>query len=471
MQFKDISVPEIYKESSDFRFFMDWFANSLTKLKFDTENVVDCYDPLRCKSDLLWLLADTIGYKYDDRLPIAFNRLVILYFMSMIRNKGSKDGVTLAAEINLAQFKINMHAGEGYVDDTGNKIEPNPILYERLEDTSIPVNSVYVTPHVEEGYIDVVYFSSNKPIDACIEYVRPLGMYCFQHSGVRVDSRTKLSVDARLTNQNDIGVSIGPTHIGHYRRDDYARLQHTENQQLLEDGNMSGYSIKQKYKYEILKDSDGNILKDSEGNPRVHVTSTYYQIVSTRTVEGKNVVIKDNIKTKSEAAALLPNYMQEVNQDYKNLVWQRNKDVEELSHDIHPGYRALYSLQLANNEQIVKSLIDPIFSLGYGPQDVDVMYSDDYIKDEYQDKYQNRPKVTGKPWNLRYDRKQEESISKDVYTIDSNRTKDIMNPRPAVNPPMMKLGDAISMNPSNPTNTKYTKTDEEGNITVEDIDV
>ena len=61
-----------------------------------------------------------------------------------------------------------------------------------------------------------------------MEYVRPLGMYLFQHSGVRMDSRTKISVDARLTNQNDIGISIGPTHVGHYRRDDYARMQRNQ---------------------------------------------------------------------------------------------------------------------------------------------------------------------------------------------------------------------------------------------------
>ena len=73
----------------------------------------------------------------------------------------------------------------------------------RLEDTSIPVNSVFVTPHTSKGYIEVVYFSDKVPIDACIEYVRPLGMYCFQYAGVRVDSTTKISVDARLAKAGD----------------------------------------------------------------------------------------------------------------------------------------------------------------------------------------------------------------------------------------------------------------------------
>lgn len=462
MQFKDISVPEIYKESSDFRFFLDWFSKSLTRMKYDIENTLDCYDPLRCKSDLLWLLGDTIGYKYDDRLSVAFNRLVILYFMSMIRNKGSKDGVTLAAEINLAQFRINMVALEGYKDSKGTDIAPNPILSERLEDTSIPVNSVYVTPHTEDGYIDVVYFSDTKPIDACIEYVRPLGMYCFQHAGVRADGRTKISIDARLTNEDNIGMSIGPTHIGHYRRDDYARLQHTKDQRLLEDGNMSGYKIIQKYNYNIVKDDQGQPVLDENGNPRVEVKSVYYQIVSTKTVNGLNRVIKDNIKTKNEAAAMIPNFMKNDLSDTRHDVWLNNSDIQNPDKSLDPGYRALYSLQLCNNEQIVKSLIKaPIFSLGKDPLSVDVEYKDDYVF----------PELSKEPYNLRYDKTRESSMGQDVYTIDLNRTKDIINPRPAVNPPMSKVGDAISIMPENPTNTKYTKVDGSGNITITDINV
>ena len=463
MQFKYVSLPEIYKESSDFRFFLDWFAKSLTRIKYDIENTLDCYDPLRCKSELLWMLADTMGFKYDDRLCIAFNRLVLMYFMSMIRNKGSKDGVTLAAEVNLAQLKLNMLAGEGYTDDNGNKVESNPILYERLEDASIPVNAAYVTPHTEDGYIDVVYFSDEKPIDACIEYVRPLGMYCFQHAGVRADSRTKLSVDARLTDERNIGMSIGPTHVGHYRRDDYARLQHTKEQKLLEDGNLTGYKIVQKYKYNIVTDDKGQPVLDDKGNTKIEVTQTYYQVVSSKTEKGKNIVIADNLPNKSAAAALIPKLGKNDLSDRRKRVWERNSDVSNPDPSINPGYRALYSLQLCNNEQVVKSLIkQPIFSIGKGPLNVSVKYPDNYYEED---------KNTSEDYNLRYDKQQETQLGNDVYTLDENRTKDILNPRPAVNPVMNRVGDAISMQPDNPTNTKYTKADKDGNITVTDVDV
>lgn len=459
MEFKNISVPEVYKESSDFRFFLDWFENCLTQLKFDTENALDCYDPLRCKTDLLWLLGDTIGYKYDDRLCAAFNRLAIMYFMSMIKLKGSKDGVTLAAELNLAQFRVN--------EDAKSNTQAN--LYDRLEDTSIPVNSVYVTPHADEGYIDIVYFSSSKPIDACLEYVRPLGMYCFQQAGVRADSRTKVSVDARLTNTNDIGVSIGPTHVGHYRRDDYARMQHSAGQKLLEEDNLTGYRIKPKYEYQILKDSDGTILKDEDGNPKVTVTNVKYQVVSTkRDKDGNNVVLADNLPSKAEAAARIPKINLGHAHDLRHRTYNRNKDAEgETSSEINPGYRAMYSLQLANNEHVVKALVPEIFSIGFGPDTVDTYYEDDYLKHKQEDRYSDGRVVTNKPWNLRYDNKADKDLGEDVYTND--KLQNVQKVSPAVNPVMTKLCEAISMNPNDPQNKQYTKRDEKNVIKIVDI--
>lgn len=367
MRIENIPTPEIYNSSSDFRFFRRWIASCFEKIQYDTENAFDLYDSLRCPEWLLWMLADTMGFKYDDRLCSAFNRLVLVYFMSMIRNKGSKDGVTLAAEVNLAQFNIESYGQE------------NDVLYDRLEDTSIPVNSAYVTSHTAEGYIDVVYFSDKIPTDACIEYVRPLGMYLFQHAGVRYDARTYISVDARLTNYNDIGISIGSTHVGHYSRDDYARMQRMQN-------------------------------------------------------ESGHIVNKE---------------------DTRRNAWYRNKKAEGAPDPaMNPGYRALYSLQIANNDHVVKSLIEPIFSIGYGPQNVSTYYPNDYLKKPYSD----RPL-----WNLRYDRDLEESTDPDVWTLDEDRSTNILNGRPVVNPIMSSVGDAISMNKEN---TKYTEVDDSGNIKV-----
>lgn len=342
MQIKDIPVPDVYLESSDFRFFLRWFDYALTKIQYDTTNLLDLYDPLRCPKNLLWMLGDTMGYKYDDRAELcaAFNRFVMLYFMSMIRYKGSRTGITLAAEVNLKQKDINAYG------------EEHSINYDRLEDTSIPANSVYVESNIEDGYIDVVYFTDKKPVDTCIEYVRPLGMYCFQHAGVRIDSETKISVDARLANATDIMGTIGPTRVGHYSRNDYARLQKMTNESR-----------------------------------------------------------------------------QEINWgDKRALTWE-SSSTAETEPTVNAGYRALSSLQMSNNEHIVKSLFSkPIFDLGFGP-----------TVDTYED-----IDVTDPKYNLRYNKSNDDELKQPaVYTLDPNRESTLLDPKPKVNGIMTKVGDCI----------------------------
>lgn len=339
MQIKDIPVPESYKQSADFRFFLKWFDYALQKIQYDTSNMMDLYDALRCPKDLLWMLGDTMGYQYDDRLCAAFNRFAMLFFMSMIKYKGSKTGVTLAAEVNLKQKDIEAYG------------EENQINYDRLEDTSIPVNSVYVESNVEDGYIDVVYFTDKTPIDSCIEYVRPLGMYCFQHAGVRIDSLTRISVDARLANATDSLGAVGSTRVGKYNRNDYARLQHMSDE------------------------------------PRQ----------------------KNNWD------------------DSRMPTWKRSSTAES-EPTVGAGYRALSSLQLANNEHIVKSLFSkPIFSLGYGPT-VDTLTDVDV----------NDPK-----YNLKYNKSVEEYLGRAVYTLDPERVSTPTDPKPKVNGIMTQMGERI----------------------------
>ena len=418
MEFQDISVPDIYQSSMDFRFFLNLMYLALTKYKNQTENFIDLLDPLRCPDNLLWCLADTMGFKYDDRVPVAFNRLILLYFMSMIRLKGSRDGVTLAAEVNLAQFRILEEGVTGYFVEDEEKhpvwVDPIEILSRRLEYTQLPVNSVFVTPHTDEGFIEVVYFSTQKPIDSCIEYVRPLGMYIYQYSGVKFEGRTKISIDARLTNTNNIArPDMGPTKVGDYSREDYARLQKMRNA--------------------------------TEQDPKGELSNSQYADQSHR----------------------------------RNLVYHRNSEYEK-DPKYNAGYRTLYSLQLANNDHIVNSLIkDPesgksnppdfIFSIGYNPIEVGVhevawpkstaedipAYS--YHGYDYNPAYPDAPN-----YNLRYDAGYDREVSKETYVNDPNRVQSHTRPNPRVNPIMTAIGDKIT-----PT-SNYVPHDERADTTKKD---
>lgn len=385
MKISKVPTPDVYKrESMDFRFFLKWFEEALTRIKYDHDHISDLYDPLRCPDHLLWMLADEMGYKYDDRLPPAFCRLVLLYFMSMIRLKGSKNGMTLAAEVNLAQHNINEYGKE------------NEILYNRLEDTSIPVNSVSVIPHIEEGYIDVVYFSQTKPIDACTEYVRPAGMYVFSRPGVTVHARTKIWIDAMLTDRHDMQISIGPTKIGHYSREDYARLQK-------------------------MREEHGDV-RDKDSTVEVKVPEVDFK----KNAEGR-VVHQPKVDTEHR----------------RKPVWRRNVKYEVTPDgEINPGYRALYNLQMSNNEHIVRSLIPEMFSLGYGPHLGDTE-SDEYFL-ENQDIREDRP------WdikNLRH-RDVKDQFQDGWSYLDQTRAQSPTRPRPRVNPILARIGDAIPMTPN-----------------------
>ena len=59
--------------------------------------------------------------------------------------------------------------------------------------------------------------------------------------------------------------------------------------------------------------------------------------------------------------------------------------------------------------------------------------------------YNNQPPE----WNLLYDRVVEESVSRDITTIDIGSTANRTHPKPAVNPIMTQIGDALSMNSQN----------------------
>ena len=150
-----------------------------------------------------------------------------------------------------------------------------------------------------------------------------------------------------------------------------------------------------------------------------------------------------------------------VEMDYEELdqLVQAAYEAEgEPNENINPGWRALYSLQLCNNVQIVKSLVPSIFDLGYEPQTAGMEFNVDYISSD-KDKnymYNDKPVV-----NLRYNKPLDDSFNDDLHTIEEDRTSDSIHPQPAVNPRVIKLGDAISMNDDN---TSYTHVNEDGEI-------
>ena len=72
MDFKDISLPEVYTDSEDFRFFCKWFAESLEQLKYDTDNKINYLIVNGVESEIGVSSDSAIMYNYPAYLkPLA----------------------------------------------------------------------------------------------------------------------------------------------------------------------------------------------------------------------------------------------------------------------------------------------------------------------------------------------------------------------------------------------------------------
>ena len=61
-------VPEVYRSSRDIKVFLRLLEYVMSSTKYDIDNWLDLYNPLKCPVKFLSYLADLIGYKYNTQL-------------------------------------------------------------------------------------------------------------------------------------------------------------------------------------------------------------------------------------------------------------------------------------------------------------------------------------------------------------------------------------------------------------------
>lgn len=71
--------------------------------KADIDHFVDVLSPELCKASLLPLLANYVGYDYDYSEKVSNNRIVIKNWPTMIRKRGSEDGIRMAVALAVSQ--------------------------------------------------------------------------------------------------------------------------------------------------------------------------------------------------------------------------------------------------------------------------------------------------------------------------------------------------------------------------------
>lgn len=147
-------VPHAYARSRDYQVILKILDLLICACKSDIDNFVNILNPMKCKSNILPLLASYVGYKYDNKESVNTNRLIIKYYPSLIRNRGSETGIKLATALS--------------VNAVGDKDD-------------IEMLSMFHIDYVEkEGKINIYIYYPNylSKIRDLIEVVRPAGVRC-----------------------------------------------------------------------------------------------------------------------------------------------------------------------------------------------------------------------------------------------------------------------------------------------------
>lgn len=152
-------VPEIYRESRDFRVFLKLLDMIVNVQKYDIDNWTTLYDPMRCPEKFLPLLADMIGYRYDTGLSTMENRVIMSEFNSILKNKGSEVGLRLAAALSMNAQLANDPSSPEYIRAV-SQLQFLEMFYD-----------------YETGIIRIYYPSDLKKIRDIFKYVRPVGSF------------------------------------------------------------------------------------------------------------------------------------------------------------------------------------------------------------------------------------------------------------------------------------------------------
>ena len=158
-------IPENYRESEDFLAIMKLLDLTVNPIK-QKQYVANVFNILTCPDDVLPLLATYVGYEYDFQLPVSDNRIIILAYPLLTRNKGNLYGIELAVKTGL---KLS-----GSYERTKSEM-PYEILIEN-NTISIWIDAVSYSPKLRE----------------LVEYVRPVG------AKVNLSLLSKITLDAKV---------------------------------------------------------------------------------------------------------------------------------------------------------------------------------------------------------------------------------------------------------------------------------
>lgn len=144
-------IPHVLRQSRDMQAICKVLDLLINNFKTNTDYWTSLIDFDTCPDHLLPLLASYVGYKYDYTESYDTNRLIIKHYPEMIKNRGSKIGMSLATALSVNAL--------GEID----KVEALAMFRLSYQKSD---NKIYI----------YIYFPSNlSKIRDLIEVVRPAG--------------------------------------------------------------------------------------------------------------------------------------------------------------------------------------------------------------------------------------------------------------------------------------------------------
>lgn len=175
-------IPEVYARERDMQVFTTLLDILLSCVKYDIDSLYRLYEPMECPEQFLEKLGDTLNYKYNKSDTVTANRKILDIFMTMMRYKGSRQGLLMATALCLTSLDIS-----------GGNLEYLDADYiTALQNLTIEID-------YETATITIDYPNIYTQVRYLLDYVRPVGMYIKLRSVARSESAVPMAVLAQVT--------------------------------------------------------------------------------------------------------------------------------------------------------------------------------------------------------------------------------------------------------------------------------